>query len=226
MSCKIITVFNEKGGAGKTTTTMNLAGTLGMRGFKTLVVDCDDQGTATRWVAEAEDDNQFPAIVTNLSHMGDKMHREIGKYIDQYDFIIIDCPPGKKTKVPDNAMKVSDLAIIPLNLTPPDLWASNAAKAIALEAKEFNPELTIQYLANNVHTNRSVGKEILDILQSDTEVGIFKAKLGSRVAFQTSVINGTTVHSEEGNEKAVHEVNHLTDEVLSILGVKNGKKAG
>lgn len=225
MSCKIITVFNEKGGAGKTTTSMNLAGTLGMRGFKVKVVDCDDQGTATKWTAEAADDNLFPADVTNLSHMGDKMHREIQKFINDFDFIIIDCPPGKKTKVPDNAMKVSDLAIIPLNLTPPDLWASRAAKAIALEAKEFNPSLEIRYLANNVHNNRGVGKDILDILQSDDEIGIFSAKLGSRVAFQTSVINGTTVHSEEGNEKAAHEVNHLTDEVLNILGVKHGKKA-
>ena len=43
MTAHIITVFNQKGGVGKTTTTCQLAGTLGYRGFDLLVADMDPQ---------------------------------------------------------------------------------------------------------------------------------------------------------------------------------------
>lgn len=43
MSAKIVTVFNQKGGCGKTTVSMHIAGTLGLRGNKTLLVDMEDR---------------------------------------------------------------------------------------------------------------------------------------------------------------------------------------
>jgi len=48
MAAKVVAVVNQKGGSGKTTLTMQLAGTLAKRGVKVLVVDADSQGTATR----------------------------------------------------------------------------------------------------------------------------------------------------------------------------------
>jgi chromosome partitioning protein len=56
MTAKIITVANQKGGSGKTTVSMQVAGTLARRGNKVLVVDADPQGTATRWAASADDE--------------------------------------------------------------------------------------------------------------------------------------------------------------------------
>ena len=49
MAARIITVANQKGGAGKTTLTMSLAGALASSGNKVLVVDADPQGTALQW---------------------------------------------------------------------------------------------------------------------------------------------------------------------------------
>ena len=61
MPAKLIAVFNQKGGCAKTMTTMQLAGTMGLRGMKILVVDMDRQGTSVIWSAHAEKEKPFPA---------------------------------------------------------------------------------------------------------------------------------------------------------------------
>ena len=60
MAAKIIVIANQKGGAGKTTVSMQLAGTIG-KSKKVLVVDADPQGTATRWASTADDNKPFLA---------------------------------------------------------------------------------------------------------------------------------------------------------------------
>ena len=77
MAAKVVAVVNQKGGSGKTTLTMQLAGTLARRGVKVLVVDADTQGTATRWSSSAPDDTPFPAAVIGLSAAGNKVHRVV-----------------------------------------------------------------------------------------------------------------------------------------------------
>ncbi|MBY0378432.1 MAG: ParA family protein, partial [Gammaproteobacteria bacterium] len=56
---KIIVLTNQKGGCGKTTLTMNIAGVIG-NNKKVLIIDGDPQGSATRWASSASDDHPFP----------------------------------------------------------------------------------------------------------------------------------------------------------------------
>src|SRR5712692_1013046 len=89
MPAKIIAVVNQKGGVGKTTLVMQLAGALTRRGRTVLVVDADPQGTATRWAVAAPEGLPFPAAVVGLSAAGSKVHREVAKFTDAYDIILI-----------------------------------------------------------------------------------------------------------------------------------------
>ena len=81
MTANIIAVANQKGGAGKTTVSMNLAGTLARRGHRVLVADADPQGTAQYWASMADDDKPFPAAVIGTSGHGEKVQTAIRPHI-------------------------------------------------------------------------------------------------------------------------------------------------
>ena len=135
MTARIITIYNQKGGCGKTTISVQVAGTLGLRGNKVLLVDLDEQGSASRCLANADEDKPFPAATINLAAMTGKAHVEIRKHLDNYDYIVIDCPPSVNNPAPSNALVISDLAVIPVIPSPPDILASVAAKELAKKAQ-------------------------------------------------------------------------------------------
>ena len=150
MTAKIICVCHQKGGAGKSTIAMQLAGTLGLRGYRTLVVDADPQGTAIRWSASAPDDKPFPAKVAGLSAAGAKVHREVKKFAEEFEFIIIDCPPAIDSPVPESALLVSDLALIPCIPSPPDIWAANGITGLIQRISGINETLKSRLLINQI----------------------------------------------------------------------------
>src|SRR5699024_6289414 len=145
---KIISIANQKGGVGKTTTSVNLSASLSQLGKKVLIVDTDPQGNATSGVGVnkadvdqciynvlVEDLQASEVIVpTPLSNLDIipatiqlagaeielvptisreiRLKKALDEVKDQYDYIIIDCPPslGLLTL---NALTASDSVIIP-----------------------------------------------------------------------------------------------------------------
>lgn len=221
MTAKVITVFNQKGGCGKTTVTIQLSGALALRGYKTLIVDMDDQSTATRWASQASDDAPFPAALTNLAAMGGKMHREVKNQIDLYDFIIIDCPPAVQSPAPSSAMLISDLAIIPIVPSPADMWAAVAAKQLAMTAQVTNEDLIVVVLPNMVQKNTTLARDTLDVLEDDKQIPLMKTRIGSRAAFRECQLMGATVHNVPKAQVAIEEIEALTDEVLALLSTSH-----
>src|SRR5579862_3933170 len=176
MTAKIITVFNQKGGVGKTTTCMQLAGTLGRRGRSVQVFDMDPQGTATQWAAAAEEGKPFPAKVQAMSQFKGKIHNEVQKYAEDCEFLIIDCPPALDSPVARSALTIADLALIPIAPRPADLLSSSAAKDLAREAQLVNRDLRVLAVATFVERNSTM-REILKGLKADEDVPLAKAVL-------------------------------------------------
>lgn len=147
---KIIAVSNQKGGVGKTTTSINLAAGLGYLGKKVLLVDFDPQGNATQGVGASGKGNKLSVynlimenyrvkdirkslssppldvIPSNISLAGADLQMvkfEVGKELllkqkldeikDEYDFIIIDCPPSLGL-LNTNALTAADSVLIPI----------------------------------------------------------------------------------------------------------------
>ncbi len=217
MTAKIIAVVNQKGGSGKTTISMQLAGTLGRKPYRVLVVDADAQGTATRWSSTAPENKPFPAAVSNLSHSGNRLHREVQKYVDQYDFIIIDCPPAVESVIPNAALLIANLAIVPIVPSLADLWAAVGIKQVIDSVSQINPELQARLLVNLLKPNTNLSKELMDPIRQ-FGIDLMQTTIGDRTAYKESVA-GVTVHDLGSKaEAAAAETLRLADEVLAILG--------
>jgi len=217
MAAKIIVVVNQKGGSGKTTLSMQLAGTLGRRGYRILVVDADPQGTATRWAASSEDDAPFPATVAGLAPAGGKIHREVKKYMADYEYIIVDCPPSVDSPVPQSALLIADLALVPVVPSPADLWAARGIKQLIENAENINEDLDVRLIANMVQPRTTLGKDALEILD-DFGVPLTDSSLHLRTVYRESTLYGSTVHIFGSRARpAIKEIESLTDELLKIL---------
>lgn len=217
MPAKILVTVNQKGGCGKTTVAMQIGGTLGRTGCRVLIVDADPQGTATRWAASATDDNPFPAHVAGLAAAGGKIHREIKKYLDSYDYILVDCPPAVESAVPQSALLVADMALVPIIPSPADLWAATGTRGLIERAIEINPTLQARLVVNMLQSNTSMSKEVLEVLE-DFGIPLTEAKLHLRTAYRQAAVFGGTVHAlGRDAAKAVREVETLAQEILDLV---------
>lgn len=227
MKVKIITICNQKGGAGKTTLSMHLAGALARRGHRVLVVDADPQSTATRWAATADEAQPFLASVVGLSAAEGKVHQEVKKFVGNYDFIVIDCPAAADSPIPQSALLISDLALVPIIPSPPDLWAAVGIRRVIESVSVTNESLQSRLVVNQCQMNTNLAKEVMDILPK-FKMQVCRTQINQRVAYRKAAGFGGTVHTLGGSAAtaAINEVESLTDEVLEILSPNSDEVSG
>jgi chromosome partitioning protein len=218
MPAKVVAVVNQKGGSGKTTLVMQLAGSLAKRGAKILVVDADPQGTATRWAASAADNAPFPAAVMSLSAAGGKVHREVAKFTEDYTGILIDCPPAVDSPAPQSALLIADLALVPVIPSPLDLWAAVGIRGLIERIHDINEGLQARLVINSLEARTSLAREVKEILH-EFGIPLMHSALHHRAVYRQSAVFGGTVHNFGGKAaRAIEEVESLTDEVMRLLG--------
>jgi chromosome partitioning protein len=214
---RLIAFCHAKGGVGKTTASTLLSAELAERGYRVLVADCDAQASASAWANAAPDNKPFPAAVVNLSAYAGKVHREIQKHLGNYDFIIIDCPPGLDSLSPQSAILIADLVIVPLPASPADLWAACGVKRLIERGMDFNPTLKAFILPNRV-VRTSLSNAIMREM-NEFGIPMMTSRLTNRTAYQEAVVSGVSVSAlGRGAKAAADEIYALANEVLTILG--------
>lgn len=221
MTAKILTVCNQKGGSGKTNVAMTLAGSFGARGYATLVVDGDQQGTATQWYAAVPENETFPAKVLNLSAAGGQIGRAMRDHVEAFELVIVDTPGSLKDPVPLASLLLSDLALVPMIPAPGDLWATTQLLELVNQARGINANLDVRVIPNMVQATTLA--EAAQAAMEKVGLPVTSSSLSLRTSYRHALAHGTTVLGLK-DAKAVEEVDALTDEVLKILGLPLKKK--
>ena len=217
---RIIALVNQKGGPGKTTLAMHLAGELARRDARVLVADADPQGTATRWAAAAPDEAPFPAAVAGLGGTGARLHRELKKYLAPFDFIVVDCPPSADSPLSHSALLVANLALVPVIPSPPDLWSGVAIGQVIANVCAINEDLTARLIMNQRKPHTRLAIRTLELLPQ-YGIPVLQTQVGDREAFRHAAAAGLTVADLPRAAKAAEEISMLTDEVLVVLDEEN-----
>lgn len=223
---RVISVYNEKGGSGKTTTACQLAGTLGRRGFSVLVADLDPQETSSSW-ASKHGGEYFYAHCWAGHRYGEKVATQLAQRERDYDVIIADCAPSVEIPATWGALLSSHLALIPTKLNPQDMDALPAAKKLAKRAWDTGGAFPIRVVANAVKARLNDDQAALRALARDTEIPALATTLGDRKAFSRSMHYGSSVHAVPKSDDSVAEMENLANEVLKLIGLptkKGGRK--
>ncbi len=216
MSAQIIAVVNQKGGAGKSTLTMLLAGSLADRGGRVLVADSDPQNSSLRWATAGEG---FPADVEDMSGEEGKLHKQLRKRLDDYDYIVIDTPPAASAPVTASSLRLAHLALVPVIPSPPDMWASLRIREAIELAREKNPDLQARIVVNQAQPNTVLAREVLAMLP-EFGIPLLAAPLRQRTAYRQCAALGASL-SALGSRGGIAsmELDALRREVQFILAV-------
>lgn len=212
---KVITIAQQKGGAGKTTIAAHLAVALSQRGKRVAVIDIDPQGSLTAWhkIRESRLGEGYTGL-TFLAVSGWRVSSEITTLKRSHDVIIVDSPPHTETEA-KTAIRAADVLIVPVQPSPTDLWATKAT--LDLAAKERIPAYV---LLNRVNPNSKMLQAITKELP-----GQLKNQLGNRVVFASAILEGKCVTETAPNSPAAQEVKALTQEISRVLFPEEAKPA-
>ncbi|ENX24852.1 hypothetical protein F892_00002 [Acinetobacter vivianii] len=219
----VITLANQKGGVSKTTTSINLAVGLALRGYDVLLVDGDPQASSLHW-ATVRDESEIE--LNNLTVIGvpkTNLAKEVAKLKVNYDFLIID-GAGRQSELTRLALVACDIAIIPNTTSPLDAWATEATIQSINEIQSYR-DFKSYFLLSGVSKRTKVFTEVKDYLtQTYPDQKILDTVIESRTAYARSLGDGLTIFeykNDQGkkDDKGIAEVNALIDEILDREGL-------
>jgi len=248
---KIIAVTNQKGGVGKTTTSINVSAALAYLGYKVLLVDVDSQANASTGVGiykgAAEktifdllvDDLEAKSIILETSEknlylipssqelsgidsliMSDKkrefrLKNKIEHIRNDYDFIIIDCPPSLGL-LTINALTAADSTLIPVQCEYYALEGlTQLLNTIRIVQKRLNPNLAIEgVLLTMLDPRTRLGKDVINEVKLYFKEKVFNTIIPRLVRLSEAPSFGKSIIDYDLTSKGSQYYIDLAQEVI------------
>ncbi|CAM5761097.1 Chromosome-partitioning ATPase Soj [Labrys miyagiensis] len=206
----IVALLNQKGGTGKTTLALHLAGQWAREGRRVTLIDADPQGSALDW-SEQRTREGLPRLFGTIGLARDTLHSEAPELARSADHVVIDGPP-RVAGLLRSALLACDLVLIPVQPSPFDGWASSEMLSLIEQARIFRPEIAARFILNRCGARTIIARETAATL-GDHDPSLIGQQIGQRVAFAEAARTGRLVFEIDENSQASYEIAALASEV-------------
>lgn len=248
---RIIAIANQKGGVGKTTTTINLSACLAEKGKKVLAIDMDPQGNMTSGLGVDKDsvektvydliigEAQIEEIIckevlenldvlpTNIDLSAAEIEligienkeyiikNEVEKVKENYDFIIIDCPPSL-SMLTINAMTTADSVLVPIQCEYYALEGlSQLIHTIELVKERLNSNLEIEGVVFTMYDARTnLSLQVVENVKDNLNQNIYKTIIPRNIRLAEAPSYGMPINQYDPKSSGAESYRLLADEVI------------
>ncbi|MBB6254778.1 ParA family partition ATPase [Nitrospirillum iridis] len=210
MAGHVVTIAQQKGGAGKTTLAIQLAVAWSLAGLRVAVVDIDPQGSLTAWFGLRTQTLDDPGL-THMQINGWRTQKEVERLAREHDVVVVDSPPHAETEA-RIAVRVATLVVVPVQPSPMDLWATRPTLEMAKAEKR-----PVLLALNRVPPRAKLADRLTEAV-AGLGVPMAESVIGNRVGFAGAMMDGLSLQETDRRAKGSEEVAALAGEILARLG--------
>ena len=246
---RIIAIANQKGGVGKTTTSINLSASLAAKGKKVLVIDTDPQGNTTSGfgIEKNELENTIyelilgecsirdciiSNIIKNVSVVPSNVNlaaaeieligvdkkeyilkNEVDYVKDDYDFIIIDCPPSLNM-LTINSMTTADSVLVPIEYYALE-GLSQLIHTINLVKERLNPDLRIDGVVFTMYDSRTnLSMQVVENVKQNLNQKVYNTLIPRNIRLAEAPSYGMPINMYDPKSAGAEAYMQLAEEVI------------
>ena len=248
---KIIAIANQKGGVGKTTTSINLSACIAEKGKKVLVIDTDPQGNTTSGFGSDKNDLDntiyelilgecsikdciIKDVVENVSVLPSNVNlaaaeieligvdkkeyilkNEVDYIKEDYDFIIIDCPPSLNM-LTINSMTTADSVLVPIQCEYYALEGlSQLIHTVNLVKERLNPDLEMEGVVFTMYDARTnLSMQVVENVKANLHQKVYQTLIPRNIRLAEAPSYGMPINKYDAKSAGAEAYMQLADEII------------